>query len=126
LTDCSLLHEEGCEMCGADLTGRQRRFCSRQCARDFVANHRWTQARAKAKKAQTYFMCARAIPTNEGFIGGDSDCLIFTTKPEVNHIVPCKGKHGTWGCHHHQENLEVLCRPCHLKETARQRQEGLI
>lgn len=48
------------------------------------------------------------------------------TNIQVNHIVPCKGKHGTWGCHHHSANLEVLCKECHLETTAEQRAKGLL
>lgn len=39
---------------------------------------------------------------------------------EVNHIVPRNGRGYEPGCHHHQANLEVLCRPCHVQETRRQ------
>ncbi len=55
---------------------------------------------------------------------GPVGCLMFTQKIEVNHIEPILGKHGTWGCHHHLDNLIGLCRPCHLKATAQQRKEG--
>ena len=75
-----------------------------------------------------YFLCARAnvVTSDVGIvtITGPKGCLGVTQKPEVNHIEPCVGKHGVWGCHHHEENLEVLCRPCHLAETNTQRKEG--
>ena len=80
--------------------------------RVFVANHRWTQAKAAAKKRVTFYKCER--------------CQSFVEKVEVNHIVPCKGRHGAWGCHHHQANLNVLCKPCHLETTKKQREEGLL
>lgn len=44
-----------------------------------------------------------------------------THELEVNHIVPREGRGYTKGCHHHQDNLETLCRPCHVDETRRQR-----
>lgn len=98
--------------CGRKLTGRKRTFCSVEHRKAVVNNHRWTQAKAAAKERVTYYRC-------EG-------CGHFVTKVEVNHKEPCKGKHGVWGCHHHQENLEVLCRPCHLAATAEQRKAGKL
>jgi 5-methylcytosine-specific restriction endonuclease McrA len=112
MSDCSLAHDEGCQACGTPLTGRQTRWCSRKCARSYTENHRWTQARAKAKRDAAMWLCA--------------SCGWATDQVEVNHVVPCLGKHGTWGCHHHQDNLEVLCIPCHRAKTKQQREEGLI
>lgn len=136
--DCPLLHNKGsaasCAWCGRPLTGRQKKWCSRKCSRAYTANHRWTQARAAAKAEVVYYLCGNAFDVDDRTVydaeertwTGPTGCLIFTTKPEVNHIEPCKGKHGVWGCHHHQTNLEVLCRPCHLKVTAQQRKEGKL
>jgi hypothetical protein len=36
---------------------------------------------------------------------------------EVNHRVPCRGKHTTLSCDHHLDNLETLCVACHLEHT---------
>ena len=125
LAVCPLAHPEGCRWCGRKLTGRQSMWCSRKCSRAFAANHRWTQAKAEAKKDATWFMCANAEFGNTPWeLLGPSGCEGFTRKPEVNHLEPILGKHGTFGCHHHQSNLEVLCRPCHLAATAKQRSEG--
>ena len=123
---CPLYHTTGCRWCGKPLTGRQKIWCSRSCVRANTANHRWTQAKAKAKAEVTWYRCKNSHDsTTDGILfyakGG---CLGFTQEPEVNHIVPCKGKHGVWGCHHHQDNLEVLCKPCHQAETKRQRKNG--
>lgn len=124
-----------CGWCGKKLRGRQKKWCSRTCDRAYVANHRWTQAKAAVKKDAAYYFCANANPFGMLFKSGDrvrgewhgpEGCLVFTQAPEVNHKSPIKGKHGTFGCHHHQDGLEVLCRPCHLAETARQREEGLL
>lgn len=133
---CELLdtRDGHCGWCSKKLTGRQKKWCSRHCNRMFIANHRWTQARAAAlKEAGAFYLCKNAeIVLAEGgvmeAVSGPAwpECVVFTDKPEVNHMVPVRGKHGTWGCHHHQTGLEVLCRPCHLAATAKQREEGLI
>lgn len=111
-SECDLLYDdEGCcRWCGKALRGRQQRWCSRKCSRENVANHRWTQARAEAKRKATYYECAH--------------CGGYFTNVEVNHIVPCLQKHNVWGCHHHQEGLEVLCPPCHRIVTNEQRKKG--
>ena len=41
-----------------------------------------------------------------------------TARLEVNHIVPCRGKHAALDCAHHLDNLETLCPPCHKVNTA--------
>ena len=38
-------------------------------------------------------------------------------KLEVNHKVPRAGAGYGWGCWHHLDGLETLCRPCHRKVT---------
>jgi 5-methylcytosine-specific restriction endonuclease McrA len=44
-----------------------------------------------------------------------------TVSVQVNHIIPALGLHAALSCLHHQENLEVLCTPCHRAVTASQR-----
>lgn len=34
---------------------------------------------------------------------------------EVHHIVPLVGPRGVWTCQHHQTNLRVLCKACHVR-----------
>jgi 5-methylcytosine-specific restriction endonuclease McrA len=49
---------------------------------------------------------------------------------EVNHIVPCEGKHSITGCWHHLDGLETLCRPCHLvagrEQRAAKKRQGVL
>jgi hypothetical protein len=45
---------------------------------------------------------------------------------EVNHRVPCLGKHKENSCAHHLDGLVVLCHRCHVIETNRQRRAGLL
>lgn len=101
---CSLLpfaREKGrCDLCGAVLTGRRTRWCSRRCHDAHVVQHRWTQARKAAVRRDR--VCVTC---------GSRELL------EVNHIVPREGAGYGWGCWHHAENLEVLCRACHRVVT---------
>lgn len=129
---CELLdtREGYCGWCSKKLTGRQKKWCSRHCNRMYVANHRWTQAKGEAKKEVAWYLCANAeiVASMDGvrIESANPKCVGLTQKPEVNHVTPIKGAHGTWGCHHHATGLQVLCRPCHLAATAKQREEGLI
>jgi 5-methylcytosine-specific restriction endonuclease McrA len=41
-----------------------------------------------------------------------------TARMEVNHIVPCRGRHTTIACDHHLTNLETLCVACHRTHTS--------
>lgn len=114
MSECDLLdpHPGRCDWCSKPLKGRQMRWCSRKCSREFTYNHRWTQARQEARQRVVFYQCEHCL---DMFPKGEI---------EVNHIVPCRGKHSTFGCHHHQENLEVLCKPCHQKVTNDQRKRG--
>lgn len=131
-TPCPLLKPNGCGWCGRTLKGRQTVWCSRTCARTFTANHRWTQAKAQAKAEVTYYICANAtrlLMVAEGdqqhaTFTGPLGCHVVTPRVDVDHITPCLGKHGTWGCHHHAENLRVLCVPCHKEVTKAQHAAG--
>lgn len=113
---CGLINrrEGRCEWCSKKLKGRQRRWCSRRCSSEHTANHRWTQAKAWIKKHSAWFRCELC---KEFFVEVDV---------QVDHIKPALGKHSQWGCHHHQENLRILCIPCHKKVTRRQHAEGVF
>lgn len=113
---CDLLHNKPgrCDWCGKHLTGKQRRWCSRQCGRSYRKNHRWTDAREEARKQAAWYLCNRC-----GYLYQQHDI-------NVNHIEPVKGKHSQFGCWHHQTNLEVVCVDCHAMITTEQRQQGLI
>jgi hypothetical protein len=98
--------EKRCVWCGNALTGRQQRWCSKDCADEFGRNHWWGWVR-KAALARDGEACVRC--------GAD-----WRAGLEVNHVVPILGKHGASGCHHHLAGVETLCHECHLDETARQ------
>lgn len=118
-------HATGCRQCGRTIPNR-RAYCSEACSDTFQSNHFWNTARYEAIRlscpagwTQVYESGAicRRCQRNAWWQGFG---------PEVNHIVPVNGKSRTFGCCNHQDNLEVLCRDCHLKTTAEQRRLGLI
>ncbi len=94
-----------CDRCGKKLTGKRRRWCSKTCTFAHTKNHRWTQARAAARRRDKY------------------KCVTCGSKEqlEVNHIIPLNGRGYKWGCVHHLANLETLCHACHVVVTREQR-----
>ena len=120
--------EGGCRECGEPLSGRRTAYCSDRCAREFERNHYWPMARYYARiRARVFesrrlvgYRCARCgelIPPRRR---GSPD------RVEVNHRVPLNGQRGSVSCGHHQENLEVVHRDCHVAITAEQRAAGAI
>jgi 5-methylcytosine-specific restriction endonuclease McrA len=114
--ECALipdLHRKAgrCDLCARPLPPYHRRWCSENCSNEFWAvfqrHHDWKPARGAAIRRDG-FKCVRC---------GESDYDLL----EVNHIVPREGKGYGRGCHHHQDNLETLCRKCHVIETTKQR-----
>jgi hypothetical protein len=110
-----------CGACGKPLVGRNRWFCptpygkayspGESCRANYAVNHFWSEARAEALR-RTGGKCSGCgeVPPEDALLG-----------LEVNHIVPRNGGGYGPGCHHHQENLQVLCHSGHLEVTAEQR-----
>lgn len=107
-----------CTLCGTPLTGRQQRWCSTECSDLYWSNHRWPAAKVHA------LWRAQRIGRSGGVRWLCARCGCTTTRPEVNHRRPARGAHGAISCAHHQDNLEVLCIPCHRAETRRQHAAG--
>ena len=103
-----------CGACGKPLEGRARWFCQgvlndkESCRLRYLRNHLWSMARVEALKR-----AGRACSVDRTHTGA----------LEVNHIVPRKGGGYQLGCHHHQDNLNVLCHTCHLEVTSQQARE---
>lgn len=95
----------GVVACARPLPPRRRAWCSNWCAGEWSRHHLWTSARHAAFKRDGG-RCRRC-----GTVGR-----------EVNHITPRYGSGYQTGCHNHQDNLETLCRPCHLAVTRIQRE----
>ncbi len=108
LSSCPIYHPrpKHCWVCGVDLPKRRRKYCTDACKFVFYNNHIWSMARDFA-----LYLSRRTCRT----CGGHK-------KLEVNHVIPRVGKGYGFGCHHHQDNLEVLCHACHVKVTNQQRQ----
>ena len=99
--------EGRCHWCGSELPARRRSWCSSACQRLFEDNHVWSLARRR-KRRRAKYRCETC---------GSREHL------EVNHIVPVVGAGYALSCHHHLDNLELLCRACHVQVTNRQREE---
>ena len=104
-----------CAACGKPLQGKLTWFCrSPAWCRDlYLSNHDWGYARAIALR--------RASPRGRK---DDAVCIrpaCDDERLEVNHIKARNGMGYQLGCHHHQDNLEVLCHSHHLAVTALQR-----
>ena len=105
-----------CDACGKALTGRQQRWCSVDCSRVEAPHHDWNAARRAAKHRDGHKCVQCGAP--DGL-----DPRTYRSTLEVNHIVPRVGKGYGWGCWNHLDNLETLCKPCHLVKTKAQAAE---
>ena len=131
-----------CHGCGVDLLPGTHRWCSQDCADRAIGNHNWSWARGLAlrragerwdrdEERWSGALCdqcgqdARAVKHVETSWYPDGRDRVDYWSPEVNHVDPRTGAGYGDGCHHHQTNLQVLCRPCHIAETTRQTRQRL-
>jgi hypothetical protein len=134
LAVCSLappLAKGACAWCAAPLPPRRRTWCSDRCGEAFWSNHWWSVARRSAKRRDRYRcrQCGTRAPkrpvatahgTRRSYLAAMREWRAAkrTERLEVNHIVPCRGKHRALDCAHHLDNLETLCLTCHKAHTA--------
>jgi hypothetical protein len=134
LAVCSLappFAEGACAWCATSLPPRRRTWCSDRCGDAFWANHWWSVARRRAKRRDKYRCKSCGVrapkrPVKATFRTHAAYLKAMRTwraekriaRLEVNHIVPCVGKHGELSCAHHLDNLETLCPTCHKRHTA--------
>jgi HNH endonuclease len=134
LAGCSLAKpraDGACGWCGAALPPLRRSWCSDRCGDAFWQNHWWSVARQSAKRRDRY-RCRRcgtrapkrpaqsAYETRPKYLAAMRAWRAEkrTARMEVNHIVPCRGRHKVLDCAHHLDNLETLCPSCHKEHTA--------
>lgn len=126
-----------CDRCGEALKGNRRRWCSEKCERAYWANHAWTMARHEAwvrasglsreqldELWRTDRLTLRELARCDECGATERD-LPYPQGLEVNHVDPRLGAGYDNGCWNHQTNLQVLCHPCHVVETNRQRHERM-
>ena len=104
-----------CWRCDAELPKYRRKWCSDDCALLYARNHSWGFARFAALKRDNHTCQRCGIKVIDSHTYPDKSVWA-----EVNHIDPRCGMGYGPGCHNHQENLETLCHPCHLKTTKKQ------
>jgi 5-methylcytosine-specific restriction endonuclease McrA len=130
MTRCALLPFDAlpnvCARCGRRLTGRQTRWCSRDCQLVYERNHYWNQARDARLKRDNYTCGGCGWRSHSFIVDGHDQMTLFPVVDrerwlEVNHRIPRVGRGYSSGCHHHQDRLETLCHVCHVKVTRRQR-----
>ncbi len=111
-----------CAGCGAELprrkgggVSRTRVWHSRDCERDWLGNHYWTIARIVAMAGPPRAVRVVQKPYRaEPFRLDVAACRrCGAPADEVDHRVPREGAGYATGCHHHQANLQPLCRSCH-------------
>lgn len=99
--EVTCLHPSGCGMCGAELTGRRRRWCSDDCANRYYRNHVWNVARWEAH-VRAGHKCVGCGARSE----------------EIDHITERNGHPiGQHSCLHHQDNLRAVCHNCHVNRA---------
>ena len=134
LAVCSLAPrpaDGACAWCAAELPPRRRAWCSDRCGEQFWANHWWSVARSAAKRRDRYRCkrCGARGPKRPARSAHRTHAAYLAAmrawrkekriaRLEVNHIVPCRGKHRSLDCAHHLDNLETLCPPCHQTHTS--------
>jgi 5-methylcytosine-specific restriction endonuclease McrA len=134
LAVCSLaptVASGGCAWCGAALPARRRSWCSDRCGELFWSNHWWSVARRTVKRRDRYRCrsCGANGPkrpvrtkhaTHRAYLAAMRAWrkAKLVARLEVNHIVPCAGRHTELSCAHHLDNLETLCMPCHKVHTS--------
>lgn len=116
-----------CRWCNAELSGRQRAWCSDECSRWFGRNHWWSWASnaAKRRDGQRCVECKRdprEVYEEKVAAGWAHVDAVRFLKLETDHIEQVFGRHAVTGCHHHLDGLRTLCAHHHLERHHGERQ----
>lgn len=112
--------ETRCRWCDKTLSGRQRRWCSHECANLFGRNHWWSWA-SKAAKKRDGNQCIECkqdpliVFAAKVEAGWSEDAARKFMILETDHVEQILGRHAQTGCHHHLDGLRTLCAHHHLE-----------
>jgi len=99
-----------CANCCSPLEGRRKAYCSDRCTREYWIKHDWGSLRNSVLQKSNY-TCAKC-----GYrIARDS---LYWSLFVVDHIKPIF----LGGNEFDENNLQVLCKPCDKKKTAKDKQ----
>lgn len=118
-TDCVGMsggkRKKTCMRCSSALPPRRIKWCSNKCSNWWFDNHWYFKARRKV------VLKARVLDKRKVLGYTCAICNTLVQIIEVDHIIRAMGTHNILSCLHHQDNLRVLCIPCHRIITKEQR-----
>jgi len=138
---CTGYENQGiCVMCGGELSGRRKVYCSEECSDLYLGLFFWPWASDRAMRRCNH-KCQRCGVTERGLCkaqGRDRRWAWrneYLLRLEVHHIEPINGQNRTWHALNVPGNLLVVCHDCHVlihtpsywkAQERRQTQPGLI
>ncbi len=105
-------HEEKgrCFWCGEPLSGRKRRYCSKQHAYLYLTFFHWPEACTNVYR--------RIYDPYRGYVCEICEDAFVGDSIQIHHIIPLNGEDRGWNDKNRPENLLGLCKDCH-RETHR-------
>lgn len=124
---CSLSAWNGlegyCRWCSNELRPEQKKWCSGECLQQWRLQHRYFLARQSiVKNSRRKCQCIRSV--GEQRHSHCARCGLCEAVVHLrgaimtcDHIIPRRGDKSRFSCKHHQDNLQLLCSPCHADKT---------
>jgi 5-methylcytosine-specific restriction endonuclease McrA len=110
-------HETGCPTCGKDNPGKNRVYCSPKCRIDWYNNHspkEARQAKFRIVDVPVCNICGRTRTKTRNLV--------------IQHLETLSGFNPLYmTCLNHQDNLQILCAPCHksmIKEKEKEKEQN--